>query len=283
MLTINGEPIDPSLIDNAFLRLKSEAEALSEASCCERDDDFRRQAEEEVIDGILLAQEAERSVPEAPAEELRIEFESMLKQWRSQGASWDMLEQRRDELRAELASKLRMDRFTTGVWSELEPPTEDQLRAWHQAHANDFRTPPEARVLHLVRFPEATDPWPDYSAMLELRKKALAGDDFAQLAREHTQKPDREIDLGWIRQERILNPFEAMLFSLQAGETSPVFSYEQALHLVHAVEIKPARIQAFEDVRDEVTTRALADQRQSALRILAASLRETALIIREDS
>ena len=30
MLTINGETIDPALIDDAFLRLKSEAEAMTE-------------------------------------------------------------------------------------------------------------------------------------------------------------------------------------------------------------------------------------------------------------
>jgi len=282
MLTINGETIDPSLIDDAFLRLKSEAEALSEVSCCERDDDFRRQAEEEVIDSILLAQEAESRIPAPANEEIRSEFEALLKQWREQGASWQMLEQRRDELRDELASKLRMDRFTSSVWGELEPQTEDDLRAWYDAHADNFRTPPEARALHLVRFPEAADPWHDYAALLELRTKALAGEDFAALAREHTAKADGEIDLGWISQERILNPFEAMLFSLQPGETSPIFSYEQALHLVQVTESKPAAVRPIEEVREEVAARALSEQRQAALRKLAASLRESATITRDE-
>ena len=56
MLRINGEAVDPGLIEDTFVRLKAEAELLSEVSCCERDDEFRVQAEEEVIDGILLAQ-----------------------------------------------------------------------------------------------------------------------------------------------------------------------------------------------------------------------------------
>jgi hypothetical protein len=282
MLTVNGENIDPSLIDNAFLRIKSEAEAMTEASCCERDDEFRARAEEEVIDSILLAQEAERSTPAPDENEIRTEFEALLKQWREQGASWEMLQQRRDELRDELASKLRMDRFTSGIWDKLDPLTDDDLRAWYDRHADHFRTPPEARALHLVRFPEAADPWHDYAAMLELRTKALAGDDFTSLAKEHTRKPDGEIDLGWIRQERILNPFEAMLFSLQVGETSPVFSYEQALHLVHVLETKPADTRPFDSVREEVAARALAEQRQAALRKLAAKLRETATITRND-
>jgi hypothetical protein len=235
-----------------------------------------------VIDSILLAQEAERTTPLPDENEIRSEFEVLLKQWRGQGASWEMLEQRRDELRDELASKLRMDRFTAGVWSDLEPLSDDDLREWHNRHTDDFRTPPEAHALHLVRFPEAADPWHDYAAVLELRTKALGGEDFAALAREHTQKPDGEIDLGWIRQERILNPFEAMLFSLQPGETSPVFSYEQALHLVQVLEIKPAAVRPFDEVRGEIAARALAEQRQAALRELASKLRETATISRED-
>ena len=55
----------------------------------------RAMAEDEVIDSILLAQEAERSTPAPADDEIRDEFERLLKEWREQGASWQMLEQRR--------------------------------------------------------------------------------------------------------------------------------------------------------------------------------------------
>ena len=281
MLRINGENVDPALIEDTFVRLKAEAELLSEVSCCERDAEFRDQAEEEVIDGILLAQEAERSVPDPPADEVRGAFEDTLRQWRQHGASWDLLDAQRESLRAETVSRLRMDRFTRGLWDGLPELTYEDLRTWYDANAVRFRTPPAARVLHLARFPEAPDPWDDYTVMLGLRARALDGEDFAALATEHTRKRGGEIDMGWIEQERVFNPFEAMLFSLREGEISPVFFYEQALHLVKAVEVRPAAVKPFEEVADSIRDEVEHARRRQVLVDLAAKLRESASIERQ--
>jgi hypothetical protein len=281
MLRVNGETVDPDLVDEAFLRLKAEAEMLSELSCCERDDEFRTQAEEEVIDGILLAQEAERRIPEPPAAEIRTAFEATLREWREHGASWDLLDARREFLRGETISRLRMEKFTADLWAELADPSEAELRAWYDDHAARFRQPPAALVRHLVRFPQAADPWDDYAAMLELRRRALDGEDFASLAAAHTQKPDGGIELGWIEQQRILNPFEAMLFSLRQGEIGPVFFYEQALHLVQAVEVRPAATRPFAEVSDELRAELVQARRRAAFKELAARLRRDARIEHE--
>ena len=280
MLRINGEIADPGLIEEAFARIKAEAELLSEVSCCERDEEFRAKAEEETADGILLAQEAERRVPTPSTEEIRAAFENTLRQWREHGASWDLLDAERESLRAETISRLRMERFTEELWKELPEIREAELREWYEANRGRFRTTAAARPLHLVRFPEG-DPWDDYEAMLKLRTRALAGEDFATLAKENTQKRGGEIDLGWIEQQRVFNPFEAMLFSLRVGEISPVFFYEQALHLVKVEEARAATVQAFEEVEGSVRVELEREQRLGVLKMLAARLRETAVIERE--
>ncbi|WP_193210874.1 peptidylprolyl isomerase [Luteolibacter marinus] len=280
MLRVNGEAVDAGLIEEAFTRIKAEAEILSEISCCERDEEFRQRAEEEVIDGILLAQEAEKRVPEPPADEVRSAFEATLRQWREHGASWDLLDAERESLRAETISQLRMEAFTEGLWRDLPEAGEPELRRWHAENAARFRQPPAAKVLHLVRFPESVDPWEDYSAMLDLRRQALAGEDFAELAKAHTQKRGGDIELGWIEHERVFNPFEVMLFSLEEGEVGPVFHYEQALHLVKAVEVRPAVVQPFEEVRDVVREEVERGRKVGVLRELAAKLRATAQIER---
>jgi hypothetical protein len=279
MLRINGEIADPGLIEEAFARIKAEAELLSEVSCCERDEEFRARAEEETTEGILLAQEAERRVPMPSTEEIRAAFENTLRQWREHGASWDLLDAERESLRAETVSRLRMERFTEELWKELPEIREAELREWYDANRGRFRTTAAARPLHLVRFPEG-DPWDDYEAMLKLRTRALAGEDFATLAKEQTQKRGGEIDLGWIEQQRVFNPFEAMLFSLRAGEVSPVFFYEQALHLVKVEEARASTVQPFEEVEGSVRVEVEREQRLGVLRDLATKLREGAVIER---
>ena len=281
MLRINGEAADPGLIEDTFARLKAEAEMLSEVSCCERDGEFRQRAEDEVIDGILLAQEAERRTDAPSAAEVRAAFEETLRHWRNHGASWELLDAERESLRVETVSRLRMERFTENLWRDLPEATEEELRAWYRENIARFRSPPAARVLHIVRFPEGVDPWEDYAAMLDLRRRALEGEDFEQLARDNTKKPTGEIDLGWIEQQRVFNPFEAMLFSLREGEIGPVFFYEQALHLVKAAEVRPAAVQPFEEVAEEVREEVEQARRMGVLKDLAAKLRTNAVIERE--
>jgi hypothetical protein len=277
-MIVNGEAIDPSLIDEAFTRIKAAAEALSEGSCCERDGEFREQAKDEVIEGILLAQEAERTVPAPGKNEIRERFEDTLREWREHGASWDLLEAQRDQLRAELVAKLRMDRFVESVWSELPELSDDDLRAWHHSHPDEFRQPARAKVLHIVLFPNESTPAEDYRTLIGLREQILEGADFAELAKAHTKKADGNIDLGWIEHERILNGFETMLFSLREKEVSPVFYYEQALHLIWPEIIEPEHIESFEEVADRVRKMALTEQRRNALHQLALKLKETAEI-----
>jgi hypothetical protein len=281
VITVNGEPLDPELLQEAFQRIKASEEARTEASCCERDPEFYQQAEDEVIDGVLLAQEAERRIPKPDADEVRTSMEQTLREWREHGASWDLLEQRRDEIRGEVAAKIRMDRFAESVWQTLPELTEDDHRAWYEAHAEEFRTIARAHVLHLVRFP-GPHPEQDHRDLCELRKAVHDGADFAEVARKHTAKDDGGIDLGWIEYERPLNAFEAMLFSLREEEVSPVFYYEQALHLVWIKELDASRIPPFEDVAKDIAPLVINDQRRKALAAIAADLRKTAEIVRTD-
>jgi hypothetical protein len=279
MIRVNGELIDPNLVEEAFNRIKAEAESRLQVSCCERDPEFTQQAEEEVVDSILIAQEAEARHPSIPADEVRQRLEDTIKLYREHGASWDMLEAQRDQLRGECEANLRMERFIAELTADHHEPTEDDLRAYYRDHIAEFRTVAEARCLHLVKFLEKHD---DHLALLgamrDLRARALDGADFEKLAAEETEKDSGDIDLGWITLDRPANPVEAMVFSMNPGEVSPVISYEHAYHLIQVTKAKPSVTQSFDEVRDTLAQRFTADRRHAALRAFAAGLRDQATI-----
>ena len=77
MLRVNGELIDPNLIEETFSRIKAEAETRLQISCCERDPEFMKEAEEEVVDSIVIAQEAEIRYPKMPEDEVRERLEEI--------------------------------------------------------------------------------------------------------------------------------------------------------------------------------------------------------------
>lgn len=279
MIRVNGELIDPNLVEEAFHRIKAEAESRLQVSCCERDPEFTRQAEEEVIDSILIAQEAEARHPVIPAEDVRQRLEDTIKLYRQHGASWDMLEAQRDQLRIECEANLRMETFIGDLTRDHAEPTEEELREDHRDHLNEFRTVAEARCLHLIKFLENHD---DHIALLTtmkaLRDQALDGAVFEELAAQETEKDSGDIDLGWITLDRPANPIEALVFSMRPGEISPVVSYEHAYHLLQVTQAKPSVTEPFEDVRDTLLQRFTADRRHATLRRFAAALRDRATI-----
>src|SRR3954451_16408550 len=66
-LLVNGRPVDADLLNAEFSSIKSYFESLGNVSCCERDDEFRGYARDNIIAKMLLAEEAERRIP-APSE-----------------------------------------------------------------------------------------------------------------------------------------------------------------------------------------------------------------------
>lgn len=283
MLIINQEPVDPALIEDAFQRIKTTAEMLADVSCCERDEEFFAQAEEEVIDGILLAQEAEKRHAKLDESQVKAAMEKALREWRENGASWELIEKHHAQIHQETTAALRMECFTRELFAGIGEPTEQEVAEYYREHQQEFFQAPAVHALHVLRFPDHAHPWNAYREMLELRQRVVDGADFATLAREHTEKNNKEIDLDWITMERILHPFEAILFSLREKEISPIISHDNALHLVYPLEVKAAVLIGLEEKSEEIRQRMVLAKKQQILRELAAKLRESAVIERKTS
>ncbi len=280
MLVINQEPIDPALIEDAFQRIKTTAEMLTEVSCCERDEEFLAQAEKEVIDGILLAQEAEKRFPKLDESLVKSAMEKSLRQWRDNGASWELIEKHHAQIHQETTASLRMESFTDHLFAEISDPSDAEISDYYLSNQHDYFQPPAVHALHLLRFADHAQPWIEYSHLLGLRQQVIDGADFAVLAAEHTQKHNKEIDLDWITLERALHPFEAILFSLREKEISPIISHDHALHLVYPIEVKPAVQIPLEEKAEEIRQQIIRQKKQLILRDLANELRKSAVIER---
>lgn len=283
MIRVNGELINPNLIEEAFTRIKSEAERRTQTSNSERDEEFSKEAEEEVVNSFLIAQEAEKNEEELSEAEVETRLAELMELHREQGASLEVLEAERDHLRDEVRAHLRMERFMAESLPVVAPPSDEELACYYESRRKEYRSLPEARCWHLMKLLDGHD---DQRELLEemtaLRKELLEGADFVALAQRETEKSGREVDLGWVPLDRPSNPFESVLFSLQVGEISPVMSYEHALHLVKVTERRGGEAPALEELAEELRSRYVVEKRQEALRELAGQLRERAEIERVD-
>ena len=283
MLRVNGELIDPNLLEDAFARIKAEAEARLQGSCCERDPEFMEQAEEEVIDSVLIAQEAEAQFPTLPDDEVKARLENTLKEYRKHGASWEMLEAQRDSLQDECEANLRMEKFLDGVLAGKTDVSDEDVQSYYKENEREFRTVAEVRVLHFMKSLEKhEDPVLLLEEMGQLRESLVDGADFEKIAKAETEKESGEIDLGWITFDRPSNPIESIMFTMRLAEVSPVIAYEHSYHLLKIAEMKPSVVRPFEEVREDIVHRVEFEKRRSALRDFAASLREGATVEKVD-
>lgn len=283
MIRVNGELLNPELIEETFSSLKADAEQRSQASCCGRDEEWMRLAEDEVIDSLLLAQEAEKAALAISEEDIADSLAELIKRYRAEGASWEMLAEQKDQLRSECIANLRMERYLASVMPAPKTATEQELRNYYQSRSREYRPPVEVHCLHLIKIiDEHEDQRELLDEMSALRARLLAGEDFRALASAETEKTSKEVDLGWIPLDRPINPFETILFSLSEGEISPVISYEHALHLIQVIGRRGGQVPSFEEIREELSLRYHREERQSHLRQIAKELRSDATIEQVD-
>ncbi len=94
----------------------------------------------------------------------------------------------------------------------------------------------------LIRVEEAdspTDTLEAYNKIKELREKALAGDDFGQLAQKYSEDPSarsNQGDLGWFTAFQMVYPFESAAYKTGKGEVSEIIRTKFGYHIVKVNE-----------------------------------------------
>jgi len=281
-LIINGERIDGAILEQEFGQIKGYFERLGNVSCCERDDEFRGYARQNILSRVLLAQQADREIDDPPGEEIDAALAKIIEE--HGGKEQFMLAVGAtpgdfDAIRAELAQNLKLERLIDRVCSPWPEPDDEALRAAHRAHRDQFMTDERIRAMHILKAPSKSEERAGaYAALREVRRRALAGEDFYTLAREHSDKPEHEIDLGYFKRGELMEEFEIVAFSLRVGEVSPVFASPYGFHIARITERIPSVPMPFDAVRDDVRALLRAEHRDAKLQAYVAELEKQATI-----
>ena len=89
----------------------------------------------------------------------------------------------------------------------------------------------------------------------DIRKKLVAGEDFADLAKKYSEDPgskERGGDLGFITKGDTVPEFEKTAFALKEGENSAVIETEYGYHIIRLVERKKKRNPEFEEIKQDL-------------------------------
>jgi parvulin-like peptidyl-prolyl isomerase len=104
----------------------------------------------------------------------------------------------------------------------------------------------------------------------ELHIRLQRGEDFAVLARQHSEDPGtraRGGDLGTFTRDRHTAAFDEAAFALAPGQTSPVIQTEYGFHIIRVTAAAPERIRTLAELRPAIEARLTAQKSAEQLRV----------------
>jgi parvulin-like peptidyl-prolyl isomerase len=273
-LLINGELVNDSVIRQETSALRQQYAADLEGDPVEIEMRLREQAQENLIDRTLLRQEAAKDpTPIDPAA-----VEEALTAVRSQSAVKAGCDPRAgdDELRRELESRLRVERFIAGIGAKLARPRPKDVGDYYRKHRDRFHMPELVRASHIVKNVDENTSEEAALAVLRAVQEQLNGDNFAELADQHSDCRGNGGDLGYFPRGQMVDEFDAVVFQMQPGQTSGIFRTPFGFHIARVVDRRPAGIRSLPEVKDEIEEMLHRQKLQRALEELVDRLRAQA-------
>lgn len=137
--------------------------------------------------------------------------------------------------------------------------TQDWEAAAREAYTADrdkYKVEEQVRASHILIRTEARSEEEARALAASLRERALKGEDFAELAKSHSEDPSVQKnagDLGFFRRGQMVPGFEEAVFAMQeTGQLSEPVKTQFGYHLIRFQERRPARQQDFDEVKDQI-------------------------------
>ncbi|QSA95518.1 SurA N-terminal domain-containing protein [Methylococcus sp. EFPC2] len=137
-------------------------------------------------------------------------------------------------------------------------PTEEELTALYEEQKNQLTAVEKRKISHILLAVDASKPDEDKSALekiAQVRQRALAGEDFAKLAKQFsndTISAEKGGDLGLMSKEGMEPAFSDAAFKLAKGEVSEPVKTSFGYHLIKVTEIDVPKVRSFEETRAEL-------------------------------
>ena len=277
---INDVRIEDEEIAEEFESIKEHYQSQGEVVCCDRDEEFQQYARDNVLNRTLMEQESVKRFGEVSETEVAERFEAIKEEHGGEKEFFDntgLNPGDKSMILRRLKSSLTVDRLMDEDLPFPEAPSEEALEAYYQENIARFMSEEEVRVSQIFVEPSSHDAAREaFVALKSLRRELLEGKDFDVAAREHGSD-DRDTDLGFMKQGDTMPEIEAITFSMEVGEISPVVATHYGFHLFKVIEQKaPAPIP-----KEEIPTlgeQLLTEQRNNAIQAIIDKLRDQAEI-----
>jgi peptidyl-prolyl cis-trans isomerase C len=253
---VNGEPVQKAEFDRVIRNLELSNGPIPP----ERRDEVLRNALDQLITYTLMTQEAKtQNVIVADAE-----IEARINQMRGPGSEADFkkaLDARNmtlDQLRSDARVQLTIEKMMNAQVAGIAAATDTEARDFYAKNPDKFKQADTVRASHILL---RVDPKTPDAARKQARtriesllKRARSGEDFAALAKQHSQDGSARQggDLGYFEREAMVPAFSQAAFSLKPGELSDIVTTDFGYHIIKVMDRKAAATVPYEQVSAQI-------------------------------
>lgn len=181
-------------------------------------------------------------------------FRALANEARELGMDKDLVTQK--EMRLATDKVLGLKRLEAMEASLKKPDFTAAAKEQYEVKKDKFTIPETVGIAHvLIKTGERSDADARKRAE-EVRKKALAGNDFTALVEEYSDDPSKKENKGAfpaVERGKMVKPFEEAAFAMKtSGEISPPVKTQYGYHVIRLIEKKPAQLKPFDEVKESI-------------------------------
>lgn len=280
-LVVNGEKIEDKEIQQEIERLRPRyEEVFADKDPAEREAQLCDWSRDNVIERVLLRQEAANDGTEVPPEQLEEAFKHLKEQYDDNEALYKALDVDSEEkVRRTIELQMKTERKIGEIYAQAPKPSEEQIRRYYEENKDKFRSDEQIRVAHVVKYVNwQTDEATAVQVMQEALDQIHRGTPFEAVVDKYTDCADSGGDLGYVMRGQMVEEFEDIIFHLTPGQVSDVFRTRFGFHIAKVYDRRPPSIPELKDVRKQVAEEVLEQLREQALGDYLDGLRAKAIV-----
>lgn len=255
-LIVNGEKIEDSAIQQEAERLRPDYDRVfADQEPEEREAQLLDWSRENVIEKVLICQEAEKNGEKIPPERVKETLVKLKEQYDDPKKLYEDFNAESDEqVERDIARQMKVEQRINHVCENLPKPSKAAIQKYYEENQEQFKSGERARVAHIVKYVNwQTDEQTAYEAMSRALKELENGAAFETVVDKYTDCADSGGDLGFVMKGQMVEEFEDVVFNLGAGQISDIFRTRFGFHIAKVYAREPAKIASLEQVKDRIT------------------------------
>jgi peptidyl-prolyl cis-trans isomerase C len=280
---INGEKIDDQVIQAEMDRLAPQYEQL--VAKLDTEGGKKRLYEwskENLVEQVLVRQAARQKITTVPVEQIDHAFNQAVEYYGSQDEFLKqngLGEQDIPNIRKDIEEQIKIESFLKKITSEVPDPSEKQIRKYYESNSDKFAIPEMVMASHIVKHSKQGVEAEEIRSEMEIiLEKVHNGAEFAKVAEECSDCPDKGGSLGSFARGMMVEAFDDVVFNMKPGQVSDVFETEFGFHIAKVTDKKPSMPCPLEDVREIIVRDMKAEAEQRAIEKFVDGEKEKAVV-----